>query len=219
MEPAVDVLGYLDDLLLLQGLADLDQFRRMPLEHGLVDVARIRKAHDDVPSSFLGKHLERLGHVDLLGQPRGVVPVGHAQQQSVVIALQPPHLEVAGRRHERSVEIVDGVAQHVVVAVDLAAGLKQLHLVLESALLEDAHGLLRRRFAAAEGHVEVDDLLHPLADVADVVVAHRLARALLEVAVVAAAQRVLDEELGACEEVLRGLVEHEAQRADVGTVA
>ncbi len=40
--------------------------------------------------------------------------------------------QIACRRHQRPVVVVDGVAQRVVVAVYLSAGLQQLHLVGES---------------------------------------------------------------------------------------
>ena len=208
----------------------------MATHDGLVHVAGIRQAHDDVPAGLLGKHLEGLGLFHLLGHPVGTVPVGHAQQQAVLIALQVPHLQVARRGHQRAVVVVHGVAQRVVVGVYLPARLQQLHLVGEAPLGEHADGLLVRRLRAAEGQVQVDDLLHPLLDLFHHLVGHQSlhSRAGLaypspfpggragrgpEVTVVAPAQRVLDEQLRTGVEILRGLVEHEAQAAHVDTVA
>ena len=70
-----------------------------------------------------------------------------------------------------------------------------------------------------ERHILVDNLLHPLANALHIVLHKRLTVALLEVAVVTTGQRMLDEELAAGEDVAGGLVEHEAQRADIHTVA
>ena len=214
-----DVLGYLHNLLLLQCLRHLYQLRCVPPLYGFVHVAGVGQPHDDVPARLLGKHAERLGLVHLLGQPAGVVPVGYAQQQSLLVALQCPHRQIACRRHQRPVVVVDGVAQRVVVAVYLSAGLQQLHLVGESPFGEHADGLFVGGLRAAEGHVQGYDFLHALAYAPDVLVGQRLGRALLEVAVVAAAERVLYEEFRAGEDVLCGLVEHEAQRAHVDAVA
>ena len=124
VEAAVYLLGYLHNLLLLQRLAHLYQLRSIATHDGLVHVARVREPHDDVPPRLLGKHAEGLRLFHLLRQAVGVVPVGHPQQQTVLVALQPPHLQVACRRHQRPVVVVHGVAQRVVVAVYLAARLQ-----------------------------------------------------------------------------------------------
>ena len=218
MEAALYLFGYLHNLFLLQGLADLDEFRGIAALDGTVDVAGIRQAHDDVPARLLGKHLEGLRLVHVFSQLGGFVPVGHAQQQSLLVAVQSPHPQVSGTGHQRAVVVVHGVAQRVVVGVYLSAGLQQLHLVRESAFLEDADGLFVGGFSAAERHVQVDDFLHAALDLLELLVIDGHAVLLLEVAVVAAAQRVLDEEFRARQHVLRGLVEHEAEATDIDAV-
>ena len=110
MVAAEDLFSYLYDLLLLQGLRHLDQFRGIALEDGLVHVARIREMHDDIPAHLLCKDLERTGLIHLLGQQLGILLVGHTQQKSVVIAFQSPHLQITCRGHERSVVVIDGIA-------------------------------------------------------------------------------------------------------------
>ena len=96
MEAAVDFFGYLHNLLLLQSLTHLYQLRGMATHDGFVHVAGVRQPHDDVPMCLLGKHAERLGLVHFLGQTRGNVPVGYAQQQALFVAFQSPHLQVPG---------------------------------------------------------------------------------------------------------------------------
>ena len=129
MEPSFYLLGYLYYLLLLQCLTDLNQFRGVSAHNSFIHVARIAQAHDDVPARLLGKHPEGLGLRHLLCHLVGVVPVGHAQQQSLLIALQVPHLQVSGRGHQRTVVVIHRIAQRIVVRIDLAARLQQFYLV------------------------------------------------------------------------------------------
>ena len=219
MEASLDILGNLHNLLLLQGLADLYQFRGVTFEDGLVDVARIRQTHDDVPAGLLRKHLVGLGHVHLLCQVCGIVPVGHAQQHTVVVGLQTEHLQITGTGHQRAIVVVGGVAQRIVVAIYLSACLQQLHLVREATLGKDADGLFVGGFGATEGHVQIDNLLHAVAEECYVVSCQRLVILLLEVTIVSARDGVLDKQLRTREDVLCGLVEQEAQRAHIDTVA
>ena len=172
MEPPVYLFGYLHDLLFLQGFRHLNQFRGMPSHDGLVHVTGIREAHDDVPACLLGKHLEGFGLLYLLCHLQRVVPVGYSQQQSVLIAFQIPYLQIAGTRHQRAVVIVHGVAQCIVVAVDLSTGLQEFHLVCESPFREDADSLFVGGLRATEGHVKVYNLLHPRLYLCHIVVCH-----------------------------------------------
>ena len=219
MEPTFNFLCNLYNLLFLQGLGDLNQFRGVSAHDGLVHVARIAQAHDDVPARLLGKHPEGLGLRHLLCHLVGVVPVGHAQQQSLLIALQVPHLQVSGRGHQRTVVVIHRIAQRIVVRIDLAARLQQLHLVRETTLLKHADSLLGGGLRATEGHVHVDDFLHPLLDLHHVLVGQHTAVLLLEVAVVAPAERVLNEQFRGGKHVLRGFVEHKAQRTHIHAVS
>ena len=134
MEAAVYLFGYLYDLLFLQGFRYLYEFRGVAFLYGTIDVAGIRQSHDDVPARLHGKHLVGLGHVHLLCQAVGVVPVGHTQQHTVMVGLQTKHFQIASRGHQRSVVVVGGVAQRVVVAIDLSAGFEQFYFIGKSAL-------------------------------------------------------------------------------------
>ena len=164
MEAGIDLLGDLHDLLLLQGLGNLDQFRSIASQDGLVDITGIREAHDDIPAHLLGKHLISAGLIHPFCQHQGIALVGHPQQQAVLIALQSPHLQIACGGHERTIVVIHGVAQGVIVGIDLSAGLQEFHLIGEAALSEHSDGLFRRGFRATERHVGIDDLLHTGAD-------------------------------------------------------
>ena len=102
--------------------------------------------------------------------------------------------------------------------VDLAAGLKQLYLVGESTLGKHTDGFFIGGLIAAKGHVEVDDFLHALIQLLHVVIGQLLASLLLEVAIVAARDSVLNEQFGTGEDILRSFVKHKAQRAHIGMV-
>ena len=199
----------------------------MAAEDGLVHVAGCREVHDDVPAKLLGEHLKGVGHIRFLCQHCGIELVGHSEQQPLAVAFQPPHLQVACRRHQRTIVIVHRVAQSVVVAVELSARFEQLHLVGEAPFGEHADGFLRGRLGAAEGHIEVYNLLHTAADAAHIVVGKLAgclsagcgACGLLEVAVESAREGVLDEQLALWKHVVGSLVEHEAERAHVDPMA
>ena len=160
-----------------------------------------------------------LGHVDLLSQNGRIVPVGHAQQHTVVVGFQAKHLQISRTGHQRTIIVVGGVAQRVVVAIDLSAGLEQFHLVGETALSKDADGFFVGRLRTTEGHVEVDNLLHTVADECHVAIRQCVVVLLLEITIVSARDGVLDEQFRTRKDVLCSLVEQEAQRTDIDTVA
>ena len=51
----------------------------MAFQYRFVHIAGIRQPHDDIPLHFFGKHLEGLGHVNLIGNPIRIVAVGDTQ--------------------------------------------------------------------------------------------------------------------------------------------
>ena len=122
-----------------------------------------------------------------------------------------PHRDVACGGQQAAIIIIYRVAQHVVVHVGLAARLQQPHLVLVAVFPEDLDGLLQPYFAAVEGQVLVDDLLHPCLDLLDVSLLHLAAVRLVELAEIAVGDGMLDFHLGLRADVLRGLAEQEAQ--------
>ena len=59
METGIDLFCNLHNLLFLQSLADLNELRAMTTKDGLIDIARIRQTHDNIPTHLLGKDLKR----------------------------------------------------------------------------------------------------------------------------------------------------------------
>ena len=218
MEPSIDLLGNLYDLLLLQCLTHLDELRGVTLQDGFVHIAGVREAHDDVPMGLLSKHLVGLGHINLLRQAGRIVPVGHPQEHTVVVGLQCPDGQIAGRRHQRTIVVVGGIAQGVVVGENLTTGLEELHLIRKTSFGEDADGLLGGGLIATERHIETHNLLHTLGELSHIVLRQRIVVLLFEVTVVATRDGVFDEEFRTREDILSGFVEQETERAHIGTV-
>ena len=90
----VDLLGDLDDLLLLQGFRDLDQFGSLAVEDGIIDVAHGVQAHDDVPPEVLLEHLVGLGLVHEGGEDVRILHVRFPQKDAVVVGLDAPDSQV-----------------------------------------------------------------------------------------------------------------------------
>ena len=212
---ALDLLRNLDELLLLQGLGDLDQVGCTALQANVVHVARVAQIHDAVPLEVLGKDLEGLGLVDERRQDLGIRAVRHAQQQAAVIRNHVPDPDIACRRQQAAVVIVHRVAQHIVVHVGLTAGFQQTDLVLVSLLTEDLDGLFQPHLAAVERQVLVNDLLHPFLETVDVLLRHRFPVGLAQFAEIAVGDGVLDLHLRFRPDVQGGLAEQEAQRPAV----
>ena len=139
-----------------------------------------------------------------------------------MIGFQLPYSEVSGRGHEGAIVIVGGVAEHIVVAVNLSAGFQQLYLVGESPFGKHADGLFRCCLIPAERHVETYNLLHALMDGLNVLIGKKWVGGvwlLLEVTIVSPLKRMLHEELRTWKYILCCLVEHETERAHVGIMA
>ena len=209
---AEDLLGDLDDFLLLEGFGDLYELAGVAFAAGVVDVSYVGHPHDDVPLQVLVEHLEGLWHVHELCQLRRVFPVRDSQQYSVVEELDAPDFEEAGCRHEAAVVVVHGVSEGIVVGIDLVSGLEQLDLVVHAVLAEYLYGFLSLDFVAVERYVLVYDLSHPFFYELYVLLGQRALVSLVEVAEIAVGDRVLHEDLAAGEYFERCFVEEEIQR-------
>ena len=165
------------------------------------------------------KHLVGLRHIHLFSKYERVVPVRDTQQHTVVIWLHVPHFQIACRRHQRSVVIVHRITQHVVVAVNLSAGLQKFHLIGKAPLCKHANSLFVGGFTTTERHIEGYNLLHTFVDALHVTLSQRFAPFLLEVAIVSARDGVLDEEFGTREDIAGSLVKHKTKRAHIDAMA
>ena len=206
METTVNLFGNLHDFLFLQGLADLNEFGTIAALDRTVHVANVRQTHDDVPACLLGKHLVGLRLIHLLCELQGIIPVGHTQQQSLFITFQPPHLQIAGTGHQRTVIVIHRVAKGVIIAVNLTTGFQQFHLIHKAAFRKYADGLFVGGLRPTEWHVEIYNLLHTLANLIHIGIGERFEPLLLEVAIVTATQRVLDEQFRTRKNILRRFV-------------
>ena len=134
-----------------------------------------------------------------------------------MITIQAPHLQIASRWHQRTIVIVDGIAQGIIIGVHLSTRLQQLHLIGKTPFGKHPYGFLDRGFRTAERHIGIDNLLHPLTDLCHIVISQWGTILLLEIAVDASGQRVFDEEFATREHIVCSLVEHEAERTGIHT--
>ena len=214
---AVDLFGNLHYLLLLKSLTNLNQFACLTIDTGTVDSSHIVQTHDHVPAHSLGKQFESLWLRCARGKLCRIFTVGHTQQHTIVVYLYAEDLEIAGRRNQSAIVIVDGVAKSIVVGIELSAGLKQTHLVDEPTVAEDLDGLFSQSLCAAERHILVDDLLHASSDLIDIALFDRRTIGLVEVAEITTRDWVLDVQAAVGEDILTRLVEDKAQRTHIDT--
>ena len=123
-----------------------------------------------------------------------------------------PDLDVAGRRQQAAVVVVDRVAQHIIIHIGLTARFQQPDLVVVALFAEDLDGLFQPHLAAMERQVRVDDLLHPALDILNVRFRHFAAVRLVEFAEIAVGDRMLDLHLRLRTNILGSLAEQETQR-------
>ena len=185
----------------------------------LVHGAHVLQTHNHIPSHVFGKHAKGFGHRLYLVELRRVFAIGYAQQQAAVIFLEAEHGEIARRWHQRTVVIVDGAVEHIVVAIGLTAGFKQPHLVGEALTAEYCNGIFGDSFAAVERHVGIHNLAHSACYAGHIVGLGCAAVGFAEVAEIAARNGVLHIQAAVRENVLARLVEHKAQRTNVGAHA
>ena len=136
-----------------------------------------------------------------------------------MIWLHVPYFQIASRRHQRTVVVVHRVTQHIVVAVNLSAGLQEFHLIGKAPLCKHTDSLFVGGFTTTERHIEGYNLLHTFVDALHVTLSQRFATFLLEVTIVSARDGVLDEEFGTREDIAGSLVKHKTKRAHIDAMA
>ena len=102
-----------------------------------------------------------------------------------MIALQAPHLKEACRGHQRTIVIIYGIAQHIIIGIYLTAGFNQLYFIGKTTLAEHTYSLVGSGLGATERQVEINNLLHTLADFLHILIRQGLVVFLFKVAVVA----------------------------------
>ena len=213
--PGGNLVGNLSDALLLQGFAHVDDVVHLPRLHGGVELAHGAESQDVLPAMVLLEDFEHLVLAGHLAQRMRVLHRRDTQQESVVIFLQPVEIELAGVGHQRAIEIVHIAVEVVVRGVERAQRLQQFHLRVGTQRTEQLDGLVRRRLVAAYGQGGVNDLLHALAQVVNVLLHDGPTD--LQVAVIAVRHGDVDDHRAVGVKVAHGLAEHEEQGACIGT--
>ena len=132
--------------------------------------------------------------------------------------LQSEHFQISRTGHQRTVIVIYGIAQCVIIAIYLSTGFQKLHLVSKPPVGKHADSLFCRSLRATEGHVHVYDFLHALANLVHILIRQQFVVLLLEVTIVATRQRVLHEQLRTGKQILRSFVKEEAQTPDIHTM-
>ena len=139
---------------------------------------------------------------------------GNAQEQAFVEGYEVKEMQQSGAREQASVEVIYRLVELVIIGVEVALALQELHLAGHPLALEHADGLLYRALHAVDGHVGSYDFLHALLDGAHCLRCHRLSR--VQFAVVSPAHGVAYDDVPMRVKVLHRLDQHEEERACVG---
>ena len=208
---AGDFVGNLYEMLVVQCLDDIDEQGRIAFSDGAVEFAHVSQADNLVEVDIVGKRLEQFG----LGFPFHhlfqILAVWAEQQHPVLVGHQVKHLEHPRRGHERTEEAVDDVVQLIINGVELIGAFQQAHLVLEALFAEHLDDIGGQPLTALEREIGIDDLGHALLELPDDLGRQEFFL-VLDLAIMAVADAVLDAEPLAGIEVVERFVQHHAER-------
>ena len=162
---------------------------------------------------MLLEHAEHLVLMRHLGQHAGVLDGGNTQQRAVEVFLQSEEVDVLRIGEQRTVVVIHVVVNLIISGVELPRALQQLHLRHVATLLKHLHRFLGGHLVAQDGVCGIDDLLHALAYLVDILQFDGVAN--LQVDVETIAHRDVDNHPTALVNVVHRLAENEEQRARV----
>ena len=136
---------------------------------GHVQVAYRADAQNLVPAMVFLKHFQHFFLFHYLFQLGRILPVGNAQQQSVVVFHDVEQVDVSRARYQAAVVTVHRIAQLVIVRVELPVSIQQSCLVHHSPFFEQTNYFFRVTFSACVGNIGRDDFLHFLFDALHVI--------------------------------------------------
>ena len=99
---------------------------------GNVEIAYGADAQNLVPAAVFLKDFQHFFLFDYLFQLFGVLAVGNAQQQSVVVFYDIELADVSRAGNQAAVIVIDTVFQPVIESIELSAGLQQFYLVFHA---------------------------------------------------------------------------------------
>ena len=136
---------------------------------GHVQVAYRADAQNLVPAMVFLKHFQHFFLFHYLFQLGRILPVGNAQQQSVVVFHDVEQVDVSRARYQAAVVTVHRIAQLVIVRVELPVSIQQPCLVRHPPFFKQADYFFRVAFRTCIGNVGRNDFLHFLLDALHVV--------------------------------------------------
>ena len=123
-------------------------------------------------------------------------------------------MHLTGAGEQATVEVIDCVAQLIIICIEVVLAFQQLHLTLHATLLEHLDGLFDGALYAMDGHICIDDFLHSPFDATDILVFHRTPQAKLTV--ITSAHGAANEELSIGISIFDSLCQDEEERAGIG---
>ena len=224
---AVDLIGDGGVFPAVQGFGDVDDIDGFPVLDGPVEVADAVDADDVAPVGVFGQGRGDLGLAEHGHDFIDIRKGRELEAEAVAESGQVKGGQVAGRGDQGTVEGVFRPVQGIDAGGILAEAADQgglVHLVL---FLVDGDGLLGEDLGFGEGQVGVDDRLHPVFQLLDLLVLEVVEGMVplddlfgfLEFAVQAARKGVVDDEDLVREEVADGFLEDEAEGTDVAAAS
>ena len=167
------------------------------------------------------EYLEHLVLPNERSEPRRILLGRDAQQHSIKVILQSEEINLSGSGEHRTIIIVAIAINVVVGGIEPARALQQLDLGVGVRCRKHADSLLGSSLMPVDGQVGIDNLLHALPQVADIVGRDIAALALVvldgKVDVIAVGHGDVDDDGAARPQVACCLAEHEEQAASVGS--
>ena len=136
---------------------------------GHVQVAYRADAQNLVPAMVFLKHFQHFFLFHYLFQLGRILPVGNAQQQSVVVFHDVEQADISRTWYQAAIITVHRIAQLIVVRIKLTVSVQQSCLVHHSPFFEQTNYFFRVTFSACVGNIGRDDFLHFLFDALHVI--------------------------------------------------
>ena len=156
------------------------------------------------------EHLALFGHG---AQLTGLFGIRHADEESFAIGDEVKQSELSCAEEKCAVEIVDGVVEYVVMSVEIADALEQLHFARESLTTKHLYSLGGVCGDTTEGNIHFHNFCHALTQLHCNL--RRYTTFYFKMAIVTSCHRSADAEVRAGEEVASGFVKHKKEAARV----
>ena len=213
--PRSNTVGHAGYLLLLKGLAHVDELVGISFLAHLVELADGGHAQNLVPPVLLAEHFKHFGLLPHGPEQVRILRVRQAEQQPVAVGHEVEEVELRRFDEQRAIEIVGRIVERIVSGIERSQPFQQLGLALQSVGAEAGHRLVRGTGDTVEGEVERHQLIHACFQPSGHV--GHVGTGCFEPAAISVGHRCVNAQPGLlAQHVAHGLVKHEEERARVG---